>query len=133
MNAMVGNAGDLSESGRNVNNPTYVQFFRLSSIPHPSQIFVFLDEHPDSINDGYFINRAYSGEWVDLPASYHNGGASFSFADGHSELRKWRVASTKPPSRPDAALLPIQVPRGEREDLDWVLKRMSYHQDVPGY
>src|SRR5687768_7636123 len=45
MNAMVGNAGDLSASGTNVNNPTYKQFFAFTEIPKPSSIFVFLDEH----------------------------------------------------------------------------------------
>jgi len=129
MNAMVGDAGELSQTGRNVNNPNYVQFFSLSSIPRPAQIFVFVDEHPDSINDGYFVNRYYSGEWSDLPGSYHNGGANFSFADGHSEPHRWRQPTTRPPSRPDVAMLPISVPKSEREDLNWVLERMSVGQD----
>src|SRR3989454_2116919 len=49
MNAMIGDAGDLSQSGFNRNNPDYVQFFNLSSIPQPTGIFVFLDERPYSI------------------------------------------------------------------------------------
>jgi prepilin-type N-terminal cleavage/methylation domain-containing protein/prepilin-type processing-associated H-X9-DG protein len=125
MNAMVGNAGDLSTSGHNVNNPNYTQFFRFSSIPKPAQIFVFLDEHPNSINDGYFINRAYSGEWSDLPASFHNGGATFSYADGHSEIHRWRIASTKIPAVPDSTVLPMAVSKSDRADLNWVLERMS--------
>ncbi|MEO6035716.1 MAG: H-X9-DG-CTERM domain-containing protein [Verrucomicrobiota bacterium] len=129
MNAMVGDAGELSQSGRNVNNPNYVQFFSLSSVSRPSQIFVFLEEHPDSINDGYFVNRFYSGEWSDLPASYHNGAANFSFADGHAEAHRWRRTSTRPPSGPDLALLPIAVPKTERNDLYWVLARMCVEQD----
>ena len=129
MNAMVGDAGPLSASGVNVNNPDYVQFFSLAHIPQPAEIFVFLDEHPDSINDGYFINRAYSGEWVDLPASYHNGAAAFSFADGHSELHRWRFASTKKPARPDVAALPSVIPHNEGADFYWVIKRMSRDKD----
>ena len=125
MNAMVGNAGDLSLSGVNENNPYYVQFFTLSTIPRPSEIFVFLDEHPDSVNDGYFINKAYKWDWIDLPASYHNGGGCFSFADGHSETHRWRFASTKRPARPDAAQLPIAIPKSEWGDFDWVTDRMS--------
>ncbi|MEK7707204.1 MAG: prepilin-type N-terminal cleavage/methylation domain-containing protein, partial [Verrucomicrobiota bacterium] len=85
MNAMAGDAGEFSEGGYNQNNPDYVQFFKLSNIPQPSQIFVFLDEHPDSINDGYFLNKAYYREWIDLPPSYHKGGPAFPYADGHSE------------------------------------------------
>ena len=89
MNAMVGNAGPLSASGFNKNNPDYVQFFKLSLIPQPSEIFVFLDEHPDSIDDGYFVNRAYVYEWNDLPASCRRGAGAFSFADGHSVIHRW--------------------------------------------
>src|SRR5665213_3002415 len=57
MNAMVGNAGAFSTNGVNVNNPDYKQFFKITQIPFPADIFVFLDEHPDSIDDGYFVER----------------------------------------------------------------------------
>lgn len=129
MNAMVGDAGELSASGQNVNNPDYVQFFSLASIPKPSEIFVFLDEHPDSINDGYFVNKAYYPDWLDLPASYHNRAASFSWADGHSEPHRWLYQSTMPPSRPDSAHLPIDIPKGERGDFYWVIRHMSVEHD----
>ncbi len=125
MNAMVGDAGELSATGINLNNPDYVQFFRLSAIPRPANIFVFLDEHPDSINDGYFLNKAEYHEWVDLPASYHNGAATFSFADGHSQLRRWEHARTKKPPQPDAANLPLYVPSSETTDFNWVVSHMS--------
>jgi prepilin-type N-terminal cleavage/methylation domain-containing protein/prepilin-type processing-associated H-X9-DG protein len=129
MNAMIGDAGDLSQTGYNKNNPDYVQFFSISTIPQPSKIFVFLDEHPDSINDGYFINDAYNWEWIDLPASYHNGAASFSFADGHSETHRWHLASTKQPAKPDGAPLPIKLPKSEWSDFDWLLERTSVDRD----
>jgi len=125
MNMMVGDAGDLSQQGFNLNNPDYVQFFKLSSIPKPASIFVFLDEHPDSINDGYFLNKAYYREWMDLPASYHNGAATFSFADGHSLMRRWQYAKTKKPALPDAAGLPFYIPASESDDFNWVLEHMS--------
>lgn len=125
MNAMIGDAGELSQQGFNQNNPDYVQFFTRSSIPRPANIFVFLDEHPDSINDGYFLNKAYYHEWVDLPASYHDGAATFSFADGHSQLRRWQYARTKRPPLPDAAGLPLYIPSHEDADFKWVIERMS--------
>ena len=94
-----------------------------------SEIFVFLDEHPDSIDDGYFINRAYSWQWRDLPASYHNGAAAFSFADGHSTLHSWAVPSTIRPPWPDAASLPISLPYQEWSDFQWVISHMSVESD----
>ena len=129
MNAMVGNAGEFSTSGANVNNPYYRQFFTLTQIPEPSQIFVFIEEHPDSINDGYFINKFYNRQWMDLPASWHGGRANLTFADGHAEARKWRYASTMPPSRPDAAHLPFSVPAAEPGDYDWLMARTSLDKE----
>jgi prepilin-type N-terminal cleavage/methylation domain-containing protein/prepilin-type processing-associated H-X9-DG protein len=127
MNAMVGDAGDLSETGTNINNPHYKQFFALPEIPNPASIFVFLDEHPDSINDGYFLVKSdYSFvEWKDLPGSYHDGRASLAFADGHAELHRWTLAETKAPAAPDAADLPRAVPPNRRNDFNWLFQRSS--------
>jgi prepilin-type N-terminal cleavage/methylation domain-containing protein/prepilin-type processing-associated H-X9-DG protein len=125
MNAMVGDAGYFTRGGANVNNPTYVQFFKLGQIRAPSQVFVFIEEHPDSVNDGYFLNKDESSRWNDLPASYHNGGVNLSLADGHSEFHRWRYASTKPPARPDAAHLPIAIPAAEQGDFDWLMAHTS--------
>ena len=125
MNAMVGDAGEISNSGVNPNNPEYTQFFKISQIPQAAEIFVFLDEHPDSINDGYFLERDYYPEWHDLPASYHNNGAAFSFADGHSSLHHWQQPDTYRPPLPDSANLPISVSTSGKADLEWVLSHMS--------
>lgn len=124
MNAMVGDAGELSASGQNVNNLGYKQFFKLSQIPAPANIYVFIDEHPDSINDGYFLTQwTYPFEWVDLPASYHNDSSALAFADGHCELHQWHDASTLAPAVPDAADLPRYVTN--RNDFFWLLQRTS--------
>ncbi len=131
MNAMMGNPGSLLVSGTNVNNGYYRQFLKDSDISDPARIFVFLDEHPDSINDGYFLitpSLDYGSlAWSDLPASYHSGGCSFSFADGHMEVHHWIVDSTKCPNVPEeraAADSPL-VRDGQTADFNWVLKRSS--------
>jgi len=133
MNASVGNAGDISSNGVNANNPDYLQFFKLSSVPAAARIFVFTEEHPDTISDGYFVNRAYSNEWSRLPASYHNGSANISFVDGHAELHHWRDASTLAPAEPDgaASLVFTGLPSGQQDDFDWVIARMSVIQEPP--
>jgi len=132
MNAMVGDAGELTAGGANLNNVHYAQYFSLASIPSPANIFVFAEEHPDSIDDGYFLNKfyytsyGYSGEWHDLPASYHNGAAEFAFADGHSELHRWLFSHTKLPSVPGIiASTDMRIRAGQSADLDWVLSRTS--------
>lgn len=66
--------------------------------PPPSQLWIFVDEHPDSINDGWMITDVTDpSHFVDLPASYHNGACGFSFADGHAEIHRWLAASTLVP------------------------------------
>ena len=125
MNAMVGDAGINSLYGTNIFNPEYRQFKRSTDFERPTEIFVFLDEHPDSINDGYFLNRLDDLEWTDLPASYHNGTAEFTFADGHAETHRWVNPATKPPARPDAAGLPRPVDPRDRADFEWVRDRTS--------
>ena len=62
--------------------------------PPPSQAFVFLDEHQNSIDDGHFGFAPEGNQWMNLPALWHNGGCDFSFADGHAEAVKWRDPRT---------------------------------------
>jgi len=64
--------------------------------PGPAMTWVFVDEHPDSINDAMIaMNMASSTvwpsatTWQDMPASYHNNACGFGFADGHAEIKKW--------------------------------------------
>jgi prepilin-type N-terminal cleavage/methylation domain-containing protein/prepilin-type processing-associated H-X9-DG protein len=80
---------------QNANGKTYFTALKSTELgsPGPVNVFVFLDEHADSIGDLQFMvdpGYAPNGEhWRDFPASYHNGAGSFSFADGHSEIHKW--------------------------------------------
>ena len=64
--------------------------------PTPSQLFVFIDEHPDTLLDAQFGNPAglpyFPQIWFDMPADRHNQGGHLSFADGHAERWKWKVA-----------------------------------------
>ncbi len=82
-------------------------YHKLSQIlnPGPAKTFVFLEEREDSINDGMFVvdmsgypNKPTS--IVDAPASYHGGSGSLSFADGHSELKKWKSTYILVPPKP---------------------------------
>jgi prepilin-type N-terminal cleavage/methylation domain-containing protein/prepilin-type processing-associated H-X9-DG protein len=119
--------GDVTYRGQNEFYNNYNQFLKLSSIKNPAEIFVMLDEHPDSINDGYFITdpNPNTGQWGDLPASYHNGAGGFSFADGHSEVHKWRFPSTIRPVT-TRGWGGSSIPRAERADYFWLASRMSY-------
>ena len=90
MNSLVGDPGELT----NRFNPLYVQFYKTAEVRNPSGIFVFLDEHADNLNDGFFMNRLEDIAWGNLPGSYHNGAANLSFVDGHLESHRWVVPGT---------------------------------------
>ena len=128
MNAFV---GDKSSSGQRtaIYTNTWANFFKMSDFHEPALTFLFADEHPDSINDGYLIippDDGVTNAWQDLPASYHDGAATFSFADGHAERHKWLDASTrKSVKRVDESGLPLTPPTNQLDDLAWVLQRIS--------
>jgi prepilin-type N-terminal cleavage/methylation domain-containing protein/prepilin-type processing-associated H-X9-DG protein len=103
---------------------SFFTFRKVSEIirPPPSQAFVFLDEHPDTIDDGYFLVFVdKKGLWGNSPANYHGGACGFSFADGHAEIKKWHDPDTL------AGRVPPD-PKGPR-DVPWTQIRTSAPKD----
>ncbi len=86
---------DNSHSNRR-NNPwrTYGKVSQVIA-PSPSSLWVLLDEDANSLNDAGFAVGMVSPEWIDWPGTYHDNGCGFAFADGHSEVHKWKDSSTK--------------------------------------
>ena len=93
MNGYVGptTGGNISGGYLTGANERYLQssdFVKLK----PSDAVVFLDERPETINDGWFRTPTAIYRLTDLPAIYHgNSSSSFSYADGHAELHRWRT------------------------------------------
>ena len=85
----------------------------------PAMTWVTIDENPTSINDGWFVHASRTS-FVDYPASYHNSAGGLSFADGHSEIRKWRspaILTYGLRARTDANL--------DRVDATWLAERTT--------
>jgi len=118
--------------------PNFTLFLKSGNISNPAQLFVMLDEHPDSVNDGFLqtdphtdISQWSPPTWNDLPATYHDGACGFAFADGHSEIHKFKSRI--------CTILPVlykpfqgsrQVPFGQDpgagpNDALWVANRAS--------
>ncbi|MGE3312233.1 MAG: type II secretion system protein [Limisphaerales bacterium] len=129
MNALFGRSnndpGDLTARGQSwAFGGAYRQFIKTGDVPEPSKTWLTLDEHPDSVNDAFFVTDPNVNNWQDIPASYHNGACGFSFADGHAEIRKWLSAASKypvdfsygPPKAFDAA---------GRADMQWYKERIQ--------
>jgi prepilin-type N-terminal cleavage/methylation domain-containing protein/prepilin-type processing-associated H-X9-DG protein len=128
MNAFVGDLGDLSKDGLSLLSPEYKQHFKTGDFNNPANIFVTLDEHPDSINDGMIWNPpnvADATEWSDLPASSHNGACGFAFADGHAEIHRWRDTTTKSRAITRDGWFPGLPFRGTKVDYQWVAEHST--------
>ena len=130
MNALIGRSDNLasSTSGRAWFDPNYRQFLKTTQIPNPSMTWLTVDEHPDSINDAFFIVNNNAGNWGDVPASYHNGACGFSFTDGHSEIRKWLSSTSRYPkvSYTDGVPGVRAFDAAGRVDFQWYKDRTAY-------
>lgn len=104
-------------------NPTWVQFLASAQIPRPSNYYVFIEEHPDTINDGYFMNHWDEIKWGNLPASYHNNAANMSWADGHIEKHRWIPDTVRAPVK--GAVGGGYVPFPDSDYL-WLRERTSF-------
>ena len=105
----------------------YLVYNKLSQMnrPGPANTFVILDEGP-TINDAFFATDmdTYDPQnlpgkrTTDAPASYHNKAGSFSFADGHSEIHKWKYRRTW-------GILAYGWSSPNNVDIDWLQSKSS--------
>ena len=92
--------------------------------PNPSDLWMMVDEHPDSINDGWMITNVTDPKsWLDLPGSMHDGACGFTFVDSHSEIKRWVEASTRQPVK-QLDFGGLTVPGGSR-DITWMIEHSS--------
>lgn len=74
-------------------DPPAKQYSKESDMVHPgpSELFVFCEENPYSIQDGYLqiASQPFKPGFPDVPAAYLGGACAFSFADGHAKAHKW--------------------------------------------
>jgi prepilin-type N-terminal cleavage/methylation domain-containing protein/prepilin-type processing-associated H-X9-DG protein len=76
-------------------NPGFKIYCKVQDLTtlNPSLAFIFCDESPCSINDGYFQVDMAGGTFPDVPGANHNWSCGFSFADGHVATRTWSQKS----------------------------------------
>jgi len=128
MNAFITGGANANQTGSYAGQYRY--YNKLSTIqnPAPVNLWVFTDEHPDSINDGWLVVDPTSTiKWGrDLPGSYHDHANSLTFADGHSELHKWLEPTT---SAPVTQVMHGTYPGTFPTDLDiqWMISHSTSH------
>ena len=137
MNAAIGNLTNswMSDSSNGGKSPAPGgKFYTKESqviAPGASDIYLFLEEHPDSINDGSFAvlipGGAGSTEWIDEPAKFGNV-CPFGFLDTHVELHKWLW-----PQAIEPLAYTVQQKNGFSEPFDpdiiWVVKHSTIFAD----
>jgi prepilin-type N-terminal cleavage/methylation domain-containing protein/prepilin-type processing-associated H-X9-DG protein len=127
MNALFGRSDNnpASMNGRSwYASGAYRQYLKIGQVDNPSTTWLTVDEHPDSVNDGFFIVDINAAQWGDLPASYHNGACGFSFADGHAEIKKWQSATSRYPVKFSFGVRPFDA--AGRQDFQWYRERTGY-------
>ena len=93
----------------------------------PASIWVHVDEHTASLNDGWFeVTMNDSTPFIKLPATRHENAYNLSFADGHVEVYHLRTAATQIPEVQAAAFTPFDPLQIPATNTDWIkLKQVT--------
>jgi prepilin-type processing-associated H-X9-DG protein len=120
----------------NAGQKVWRTYNKISVVAYPSKTFVYVDEHPDSINDGAIAVPMKGNQGtdppsaafvIDVPAAYHNHACGFSFADGHAEIHKWRGQKIQPPVT-YTGVLTLGFPAGDSwVDMHWWADNTTVH------
>jgi prepilin-type N-terminal cleavage/methylation domain-containing protein/prepilin-type processing-associated H-X9-DG protein len=103
--------------------------------PAPVNLWVFIDENPDSIRHVYFlVNPTCGGNsacFFSGPSLLHGGGTTFAFADGHTEIHKWLDPRTYGPNFQThyngSYFIGVTMP--ENLDVAWLIARTTAVND----
>jgi prepilin-type N-terminal cleavage/methylation domain-containing protein len=117
--AMDAAVGDGIKQGFSWNHVYIAKKFTAFHAPGPSDVWLFSDEHPDSLDDAIFYTPNYPiSPLIEIPGCQHGGSCGVSFADSHAEIHKWKgkfsnLPVTYLPAR--FVTIPVADP-----DLNWL-------------
>ena len=130
--------GEWLDGNNNRSQRVWHTYAKESSIITPSKTHVFVDEHPNSINDAAFAvactgaDAPGTAKIIDFPANYHNGACGFSFADGHAEIKKWvgsKILNAQVVQGSDSHMT-LNVAAGDSwVDARWMAENTSVRRD----
>jgi prepilin-type N-terminal cleavage/methylation domain-containing protein len=132
MSQVFSKSGEWLDKTYNPSQNVWRTYDKLASIVNPAKTFVFVDEHPDSINGLGFANactgadNAATAQIIDFPANFHCGGCGFAFADGHGEIHKWRGSKIANAPVTYTGTIPLNVPAGDSwVDVRWMAENTT--------
>jgi prepilin-type processing-associated H-X9-DG protein len=93
-----------------------------------SDILVFIDERDDSVDEGYFAIDMTISEIINMPSCFHNGSGTMAFADGHTELHKWRTPEFQIRQQSGLNATSTKFPNvaANNEDMLWLRNHATY-------
>jgi prepilin-type N-terminal cleavage/methylation domain-containing protein len=93
----------------------------------PASIWVLMDEHPASLDDGWFeVTMDDSMPFAALPATRHQNACVLNFADGHTEVYHERTTAAQIAETQSSAFAGFQPPFIPANNIDWVkLKQVT--------
>ena len=125
--------GGFGGSDGNLSGGGWKLYRKMSDLtdPGPARTWLFLDMREDSIDIGNFAtdmtgwpDRPAAVGFYDLPGMYHHRACGFSFADGHSEIKRWRDNRTTPPMVRNGRIFDsFKAPRNP--DILWLQERAT--------
>ncbi|MDB6023947.1 MAG: hypothetical protein JWM68_170, partial [Verrucomicrobiales bacterium] len=64
--------------------------YKSAQVTSPAQVFTFIDECPEGIEDGNFgLQHAPVAQWLNLPSDRHSKGTCIAYLDGHVKKTTW--------------------------------------------
>ncbi len=127
MSQVFSKTGPWLDKTYNSSQTAWRTYNKLSTVVKPANTWLFVDEHPDSINGVGFANACTgadaqsTAQIIDMPASFHNGACGFSFADGHSEIHKWLGSKIRNAPITYTGTVPLNIPAGDSwVDVKWM-------------
>lgn len=136
MSVWFGGAGGQLDERPGVRSPPWRLYRRMGDLvdPGPTMTALFWDEREDTIDMGNSMinmtgwpNAPQLTQWLgDRPAFYHGRAGGLSFADGHSEIRRWKDARTMTPIQKGVTFSdgPI-VRQPNNRDIIWLQERAT--------
>jgi prepilin-type N-terminal cleavage/methylation domain-containing protein len=120
--------GDWLDGTTGSSQTKWRTYAKSSAIMIPTKTFVFVDEHPNSLNDAAFATQmtgaqAFTTAYIiDIPANYHNGACGFSFSDGHAEIKRWQSTSSGHDTGKGLFNMPVYFTGGKNLSLHFPAK-----------
>jgi prepilin-type N-terminal cleavage/methylation domain-containing protein len=83
-------AGNHTAAWNGING--YIVYTKLANMsrPGPSKTWVFIEESPIGIDDGYFaVDPRQTTTWFNIPSVLHGNSSEMAYGDGHAETQQW--------------------------------------------